>query len=172
MNGMKSDLPMAETDGAPTPRATTLLRGNDTGRRLAIVELLEVRGREPPRHLHINEDEVIYVLEGMLSVWVDEKAHHATPGTCLFLPRGTEHGYAVESGSARLLIVLAPAGLEEFLVETTMSQNPAGVEQMIAVAARYGIALTGPAPTNEDQMHDHPGGPAGTGPPTTSLERR
>ncbi len=124
-----------------------LLRGDATNGRLAVVELHEVRGHEPPRHLHANEDEIVYVLEGVLTVWVGADAHRATVGSCLFLPRGTEHGYAVESAGARLLVVLAPAGLEGFFAEAGVSRTGTGVERLIGVAARYGVAITGPPPT-------------------------
>ena len=146
---MKRELPMAEADDRPRRRATTLVRGNATGGRLAVVELHEMPGQEPPRHLHANEDQVIYVLEGALTVWVGEDARRATAGSCLFLPRGTEHGYAVESPT-RLLVVLAPAGLETFFGEADAAPGGAGLERLIAVAARYGVAITGPAPTIEE----------------------
>ena len=137
---------MAEADDRPLRRATTLVRGDATGGRLAVVELHEAPGQEPPRHLHANEDEIIYVLEGDLTVWVGEDARRATAGSCLVLPRGTEHGYAVESTAARLLVVLAPAGLEAFFGEVDAAAGGAGLERLIAVAARYGVAITGPAP--------------------------
>ncbi len=127
-------------------RATTLVRGEATGGRLAVVELLEVRGHEPPRHLHANEDEVVYVLEGELTVCVGADVHRAAAGTCLFLPRGTDHGYAVESTVARLLMVLTPAGCEGFVGEADEPFSGDGVERLIARAARYGVAITGPAP--------------------------
>ena len=89
------------------------------------------------------------MLEGVLTVCVGEDVHRASAGTCLFLPRGTDHGYAVESADARLLVVLAPAGLEGFVGEAEASLGGDGVERLIAMAARYGIAITGPAPTVE-----------------------
>ena len=140
-----------ETNDREARRAVIRMRGEATGGRLAVVELHEVKGHEPPRHLHANEDEVVYVLEGALTVCVGADTQRAIAGTCLFLPRGTEHGYALESGSARLLVVLAPAGLEGFFEEADASPSKAGVERLIAVAARYGVAITGPAPTVEGE---------------------
>ena len=143
---------MAEADDRPLRRATTLVRGDATGGRLAVVELHETPGQEPPRHLHANEDEVIYVLEGALTVWVGEDARRATAGSCLVLPRGTEHGYAVESPT-RLLVVIAPAGLEALFGELDAAAGVAGLERLIAVSARYGVALTGLAPPVVARAH-------------------
>ena len=163
---------MAETNDGAVRRAMTLVRGEATGGRLAVVELHEARGHEPPRHLHAHEDEVVYVLEGALTVCVGEDVHRATAGTCLFLPRGIEHGYAPESGWTRLLVVLIPAGLEGFFEDADVSPSRAGVERLIAVAARYGVAITGPAPTAGGSAPDATSSVAGTSqePARSSVE--
>ena len=158
---MIPEQPLAEIEDRAARRATTLLRGDSTSGRLAVVELREARGQEPPRHLHAHEDEIVYVLEGMLTVYVGETAHWASVGSCLFLPRGTEHGYAVESAEARLLVVLVPAGFERFFGEADAAPSEAGIERLIATAARYGVAITGPPPTIEETA---PRTARGTGP--------
>lgn len=140
---------MTDTNDGAMRRETMLLRGDETGGRLAVIEFHTVQGQEPPRHVHANEDEVVYVLEGELTFWIGDDVHRATAGICLFLPRGTEHGYAVVSGVARLLVVVNPAGSEEFFVQLDASQCSVDLERLIAVAARYAIAMTGPAPTVE-----------------------
>ena len=146
MGGMSRTRSTADKNYVEARQATTLVRGDATSGRLAVVELLEVRGHEPPCHLHANEDEVVYVLEGMLTVHVGEDARRAAAGSCLFLPRGTEHGYVVESAAARLLVVLAPAGGEGFVGEADWSSGGEGVERLVAAAARHGVTITGPAP--------------------------
>ena len=138
---------MAEWGGHGERRVTTLVHGAETDGRLALVALDEVQGHEPPRHLHADEDEVVYVLGGALTFWVGGEARRVGAGACLLLPRGTEHGYAVETGTARLLIVLAPAGCEGFVTAVGPPTDEAGLEHLIATAARHGIAITGPPPT-------------------------
>lgn len=162
----------ADTHGGEARRATTLVRGEATGGRLAVVELREVRGHEPPRHLHAGEDEVVYVLEGELTVYVGEAVQRAAAGTCLFLPRGTDHGYAVESTVARLLVVLAPGGGEGFVGEVDSSSGGEGVEWLIATAARYGVAITGPAPPVGDAVPGTTASTAGPGLGTTGRSAR
>ena len=138
-------------DGAGAQRVRTLATGTQTHGRLTLLELREVAGQEPPCHIHEHEDEIVYVLAGELTFFVGDDACRAVAGDCLFLPRGTEHAYAVESGEARVLVVLTPAGLEGAFGE--LVAGPAGpeVERLITTAARYGVTITGPAPTHENR---------------------
>ena len=46
-----------------------------------------------PLHLHRNDDEAWYVLEGTLCVRVGEEIVEATAGLAVFVPRGTPHTY-------------------------------------------------------------------------------
>ena len=145
---MKSTQPAATRRDAEGHRLTTLVTGNETGGRLAIIELREVAGREPPRHVHDHEDEIVYVLAGELTFFVGQDEHRAGAGACLVLPKGIEHAYAVESGEARLLVVLAPSGLEGYFAEVEARDAEASVERLISIAARYGVAITGPPPSS------------------------
>ena len=74
-----------------------MLIARDPMGRVALLERVERRGEEPPRHLHTREDEIVYVLAGELTYYVDEKTQTATAGTWVFLPRGMEQTFTVES---------------------------------------------------------------------------
>jgi mannose-6-phosphate isomerase-like protein (cupin superfamily) len=67
----------------------------------------------PPLHLHPDTDEAFYVAEGELTVVVPEDEVVATPGTFVFIPRGTVHT-ARNSGSGpmRGLILISPGDAE------------------------------------------------------------
>ena len=131
-------------------RVRALVPGSQTGGRLALFELREPAGHEPPLHVHAHEDETVYVLEGRLTFFIGEETHEAVTGTCLVLPRGIEHGYVVTSGTARLLIALTPAGMEGYFGECDDGYGCADVERLIAGAARYGVTITGPPPAPGD----------------------
>ena len=127
--------------------------GEATGGRFALVETRARRGEGPPRHVHTREDEVVYVLEGRLTVYAGEEPLDAPAGSCVLLPRGGEHTYRVESEEARLLVLLLPAGLEGCYRELgQLMVGPDGgpgagsdrVERLVATAARYGVEITGP----------------------------
>lgn len=60
-----------------------------------------------PLHLHRNDDEAWYVLEGTLCVRVGKNVVEARAGSAVFVPRGTVHTYwNPDSGLVRYLIVM------------------------------------------------------------------
>ncbi len=120
-----------------------LVAGGATGGRLAVLELRVGRATPLPRHLHANEDELIYVLDGHLTCDTGGALVDLFAGGSVFLPRGEEHALRVESASARLLLVVTPAGLEGYCDELDATAAP-DVERLVATAARYGVAITGP----------------------------
>lgn len=142
---------------APGPRprvarsgdaTSVLVAGEETGGRLAIVELRERRGAGPPHHVHAREDEVVYVLEGRVTFRAGGQSLDCPAGTCLLLPRGGEHTFRVVSAEARLLVLATPAGIEGCYRELGGPDTDRGgapeVERLVATAARYGVTITGP----------------------------
>ena len=136
---------------------TFLLTGEETGGQLALLRATVRRGREPPLHLHRREDETLCVLGGELTCYVGGEARPVPAGRCVYLPRGVEHGFVVESGEATILHLFTPAGYEGAIRElgAVASSNtsapglaaPPDVERLVTVAARYGCEITGPPPT-------------------------
>jgi len=133
--------------------ATVKATGKQTDGRYTLVEVLEPEG-EQPFHVHHREDEGFWVLEGELTFEVGEETIKASPGTFLFGPRDVPHRYTVDSGPAKLLFILSPAGFEEFIYATseparkyTLPPSPEGppseaeMEQLAAVAREYGAEL-------------------------------
>jgi len=134
--------------------ATIKATGKETGGRYTVVEVLEPEGEEAPLHVHHNEDEAFWVIEGELRFEVGEETIKASPGSFLFGPKDVPHRYTVDSGPARLLFVLSPAGFEEFIYassepaqERTLPPPPEGppseaeMEQLRALARQYGAEL-------------------------------
>ena len=93
--------------------------GKETGGRYTLVEVLEPEGEEAPLHVHHREDEAFWILEGELTFQVGDETIKASPGSFLYGPRDVPHGYTVDSGPARMLWVLSPAGFEEFIYATS-----------------------------------------------------
>jgi quercetin dioxygenase-like cupin family protein len=125
-----------------------LVSGAETAGRVAVVETRIAAGQEPPRHMHSHEDELVIVLEGHVQFQRDGAHVDGPAGACLFLPRGSDHSFTIESAAARLLIVLLPAGLENALQELARlgdrAREPYAVELLVTTAARFGVAITGP----------------------------
>jgi quercetin dioxygenase-like cupin family protein len=134
--------------------ATIKATGKETGGLYTLVEVLEPEGEEAPLHVHHHEDEAFWVLEGELTFYVGDETIKASPGSFLFGPKDVPHRYTVNSGPARLLFLLSPAGFEEFIYATSepakelvLPPPPEGppdeaeMEQLGAIAHRYGCEL-------------------------------
>jgi mannose-6-phosphate isomerase-like protein (cupin superfamily) len=93
-----------------------LLAGNvvgSLGANFVVAEWKDAGGPAgPPRwiaplHLHRNDDEAWYVLEGELCVRVGSDTVEAHAGSAVFVPRGTPHTYwNPGSGLVRYLLVM------------------------------------------------------------------
>jgi quercetin dioxygenase-like cupin family protein len=71
-------------------------------------------GREGPEaHVHADEDDSFYVLDGEMTFIVEGEEILAPAGTFVLVPPGVEHTFANRSAAeARLLNVHAPAGFD------------------------------------------------------------
>src|ERR1700682_3712938 len=106
-----------------------------TGGSLSVIES-HTRGGAP-WHVHSREDEYFYIVEGSIIVHCGEETYPAGPRSFVFLPRGIPHAWDVGGEEvATLLMMTAPAMLEEFLKEF---HAVSAREHRDEVAARFGI---------------------------------
>ena len=89
------------------------------GGAFALVDLRAARGYETPYHVHYEEEEYFYVLDGEIERhYGDGESVVAGPRDTVFLPRDVPHGFRVVSDdSLRMLATVTPAGPEDFFVE-------------------------------------------------------
>jgi quercetin dioxygenase-like cupin family protein len=95
--------------------ARVLVSGDETGGRLALVEIEVPRGHMPPLHVHRSEDESFFVLDGELTLYVGEEALRLDAGDAAVAPMRVPHTFRVESETARILVAAAPAGFDRFV---------------------------------------------------------
>src|SRR5436853_5075462 len=69
------------------------LFGEQTNGLLSIVEHPISPGALAPPHVHTNEDEYSYILEGAVGVRIGDQEFTATPGTYVLKPRGIPHTF-------------------------------------------------------------------------------
>jgi quercetin dioxygenase-like cupin family protein len=121
---------------------------NETTGQFALVEAYTVPGMEPPMHVHKNEDELFYVMEGKLTVFRGSEVLEATAGTSVFLPRGVPHTFRIESKTARGLILITPGGFENYFREIgapaqqlTLPTRPIipELDRLVQTARKYDI---------------------------------
>ena len=55
--------------------------------------LYVLKGQGVPEHVHEHFDESFDILEGVGTFWVNGEAVEAGPGTTLYIPAGTYHGF-------------------------------------------------------------------------------
>ena len=121
-----------------------------TSGQFALMEAEGGPGGEPPLHVHRNEDELFYVIEGTLQVVRGFEEITLKPGQSALLPRNVPHTFKITSMHARFLVYITPAGFEGFFRD--MAQQPAengnkpegaridvDIPEMIRVAGRYGV---------------------------------
>ncbi len=128
-------------------KITVLLAGSDTGGNFALLLDECPPGGGPPLHIHHNEDETFYILEGELEMRVGEKTFTASAGTSVFLPKGSAHTFRNSSDQpARSIALLTPAGLEGFFreVEDLLSKGEPDMASVLSVAGKYGLEAIGP----------------------------
>ncbi len=88
----------------------------ETGGAYAVIEALVPSGHLTPPHSHDGFAEGLYVLEGELTVQTRVGGVVVRPGESAHIPAGEPHMVRATSlGTARALIVSAPAGLAHFL---------------------------------------------------------
>ena len=121
---------------------TFLATGDQTQGRFALIEALTSKGNCPPRHIHRNEDESFYILEGEITALIGDQTIRGTPGTLIFGPRGVPHSQRrVVSGVGHQLVICVPAGLEEFFRDLAAAElkGRLGSDAYAEASARAGI---------------------------------
>jgi mannose-6-phosphate isomerase-like protein (cupin superfamily) len=75
-------------------------------------------GRDgPPSHVHEDEDDAFFILEGELTFLVRGQELRAPPGTFVLVPPGAEHTFANRGSTpVRMLNLHAPAGFDRRLL--------------------------------------------------------
>jgi len=91
--------------------------GDGVRRDLAVVDALAPEGSSPPTHIHHDEDEAWYLLEGRIRFRCGDDDLVAEPGSFVFAPRGVPHSFLVEQGPARVLVLTTPGDFGEFVRE-------------------------------------------------------
>jgi quercetin dioxygenase-like cupin family protein len=122
-----------------------------TGGHFSLIEQVIPAGFESPWHMHLSEDESFYVLEGQMSVILEDGRRLLQPGDFAFGPRNVPHGFRIEGDEpARILLMTTGSDFADFIAETSVpSDTPPAAPDMarlIAAAERHNIAILGPLP--------------------------
>jgi quercetin dioxygenase-like cupin family protein len=116
-----------------------------------IFEDVMVQGKVTPLHLHPDEEEILYVIEGELLVHCDGANRPVGTGGLAVAPRGVAHALLVTSKTARVLTMLAPGKAEAFFrgASEPAQEGPGPVDfgaLQASAECNGGIEILGPPP--------------------------
>ena len=134
-----------------------LATGETTRGAFALVDERAKRGESVPLHLHRDDMESFYVVEGEITLFIgDQPGVRSGVGSFAHIPGGTVHGFRVESETARYLILTTPRH-GEFYRAITLPSRPGGLpplesidgSQIKQAAEEYGVEFVGPLPATD-----------------------
>jgi len=118
----------------------------DTDGDLSVAEITTLEKGGPVRHVHHEQDEWWYVVEGEYVIEVGEERYELGLGDSLLAARKVAHVWAhVGEGTGRLISALQPAGqIEAFFDElATLGSSPER-EELSRAFSSHGMELVGP----------------------------
>ena len=117
----------------------------DSGGGLFIFEHTNHKKGGPPRHLHHNEDEWFYVIEGQYIAEVGSERFQLKAGDSLLAPREVPHAWAfVGDTPGKMVIGFAPANKMEAFFRDNAKRNEGAINVDAEVFRAYGMELLGP----------------------------
>ena len=127
-----------------------LVDGAQTGG-LGLFEMKVPAGAHvPPPHSHTDNEECVYVLEGVLRYSVDDETRDLNPGDWMSTPRGAVHQFSNPgAANARALVMMTPdVGAQYFLDVAAVvgAGGPPDRAKLMQVMTRYGLVPAAPKP--------------------------
>lgn len=91
---------------------------DETNGEYAVIQSKTPPGGGPPMHIHKNEDELFYILEGNYVFICGDSVVNASKGSLVHLPRGIAHSFKNVGDSTGIVInTITPGGFENFFEE-------------------------------------------------------
>ena len=141
---------------------TVKIGRSDSNGGYGMLEVVVPEGHGSPWHVHPEEDEWFYVLEGNLTVYVGDTRIDLATGGFAFGPKGVPHTFiGAGPNPTRMLVGFSPMQFEGFMREVGQAaplrvlpppmDGPPQIEKLKPIAKRNGFIILGP-----------PGPPPGT----------
>jgi quercetin dioxygenase-like cupin family protein len=135
---------------------TVLATSESTGGAYSLVHLSAPPGHGTPYHVHRNEDEAFYVLQGEFTIICNGNKSVVGPGGYIFLPRNIPHGFRCSASVPSAMLTLAMPG-SGFVGMITEMEEPANdrslppsaapdFEKLTRMCAKHQIEILGPLP--------------------------
>ena len=121
-----------------------------------VMEGLVPPGGGPPPHIHHNQVETFYIVEGQMEIMLGNQVHEAKAGDFVHVSKGTPHRFINRSQKpAKMILTFVPAGdvvqfFREAFEQTTDRHAPpppitdAFIQRLLETAERYDIEFLPP----------------------------
>jgi mannose-6-phosphate isomerase-like protein (cupin superfamily) len=119
----------------------------DTDGDIYMFESSRLKKGGPPLHLHYEQDEWWYVLQGEFQIKVGDQMYTAKAGDSVFGPRMVPHTFSkVGEEEGKLLMFYTPAGKmeESFIARSQGITKNMTDEQRLEFAKAHGVEILGP----------------------------
>ena len=127
----------------------------DTDGRFGLLEIVVPAGIGPPWHVHPEEDEWFYVIDGHITFWVGESQVELTAGSFAYGPKGVPHSFMGTAPASRALVGFSPMQFEGFQREVGQPAPervlppvhegpPPDIARLAQIARRNGFEILGP----------------------------
>jgi quercetin dioxygenase-like cupin family protein len=122
------------------------ISARDTNNDIAVFEQTGLTPQGgPPLHLHHNQDEWFYVVEGEYRFQVGEDKYEMKQGDTIFLPRNVPHAFIQLTDKGKMIVSYLPAGkMEEFFAVTDSWKSSPDKEEVAKVFLDHGMQVVGP----------------------------
>jgi quercetin dioxygenase-like cupin family protein len=123
-----------------------------SGGQCTVIDVHAEGGDAAPLHVHTNEDEMFYVVDGAVTIWVGDERHDVVAGGVAVLPRHIPHAFRVTADGTRMINISTPGGLDGFFRSVGHAgPAPEGWTVDRGALARsgeaYGSPVLGPPPS-------------------------
>jgi mannose-6-phosphate isomerase-like protein (cupin superfamily) len=93
-----------------------LLTTEATGGVTSVILAWHKPGEGPPDHVHFNQEEILFIIEGHYEVTVGDETAKTGPGSIVFIPRTVVHRFKNVGGiTGRMLGWSLPGGQDNYL---------------------------------------------------------
>jgi mannose-6-phosphate isomerase-like protein (cupin superfamily) len=119
-------------------KATT----EDTGGAYSLAVEITLPHGGLPLHVHHQEDEVMYILEGEYEIQCGDQVFSATAGTFVFLPKDIPNRYQNFGDTpGKFIHITSPGGCEKLVEYTSLmcASGSTDMQQVKETAKQYGV---------------------------------
>ena len=121
---------------------THKLTSDQTGGAFYLCEAVFGPESGSPLHIHHNEEEVIYVLNGEIEIRLGQNNLHIPAGGIVHLPKKVPHAlYNPLKTPLKIMVHAIPGGLEGYFndVDAALESGALDAETHTSISARYGL---------------------------------